>query len=126
LTILHVFFVLISNQTSFWCLYLDDKAGAQHGAAARAYDCFSLRRYKPKGMHSVRLGDGEPYMTENDAPPLPTIPDDIRNKIDAQRRRIATNKQTEEVSTKSTYRIACDIACDSTIIDASHALTFSL
>jgi len=69
-----------------------DKTSSQHGAAARAFDCFSLRRYQPKGMRSVHLGDEEPYMTEKEAQPLPTMPDDIRNKVEAQRRRIATHR----------------------------------
>ena len=71
---------------------VDDKAGAEHGAAARAYDCFSLRKHTPLSIRSVRLGHDEPYMREQDAPPQPSMPADIRNKVDAQRRLIATRR----------------------------------
>ena len=79
-----------------------DKTSSQHGAAARAYDSFSYRKYKPRGMRSVHLGDEEPYMTEQEAPPLPTIPGDVRNKVDAQLRRIATLR-TQAASIHGVY-----------------------
>lgn len=53
-------------------------------------------------MRSVHLGDEEPYMTEKDAPPLPTMPEDVRNRVEAQRRRIAT-LPTQAASINSTY-----------------------
>lgn len=85
------------------CFFLDDKASAQHGAASRAYDCFSLRKYTLLGMRSVRLGGEEqhPYMREQDAPKLPSMPDDIRNKMEAQRRLVATRRtQSASISCK--------------------------
>jgi hypothetical protein len=89
---------------SFVLFFLDDKASAQHGAASRAYDCFSLRKYTPLGMRSVRLGGDEqhPYMREQDAPKLPSMPDDIRNKMEAQRRLIAT-RRTQSAFVRCTY-----------------------
>jgi hypothetical protein len=88
----------------FFLAYVDDKASAQHGAASRAYDCFSLRKYTPLGMRSVRLGgdEQEPYMREQDAPKLPSMPDDIKNKMQAQRRLIAT-RRTQSASIICTY-----------------------
>jgi hypothetical protein len=88
-----------------------DKSGAQHGAAARAYDCLSLRMYKPQGMNSVRIGHEEPYMTEQEAPPLPTIPDEERNKIEAERQRI-TNRHiaTDGMDSEPTEsKYVCDV-----------------
>lgn len=84
--------------------FLDDKASSQHGAASRAYDCFSLRKYTPLGMPSVRLGGDEqhPYMREQDTPKLPSMPDNIRNKMEAQRRLIAT-RRTQSASISCTY-----------------------
>ena len=100
-------------------VFVDDKNGAQHGAAARAYDCLSLRKHEPKNMNSVHLGHEEPYMTENDAPPLPSMPDDIRNKIDAQRQRTAS-MQAQKVETKSTYHIVRAIACQFKCLHSRH------
>lgn len=75
-----------------------DKSGAQHGAAARAFDCLSLRKYKPVGMMSVHLGDEEPYMSEEEAPPLPTtMPNDIRQKVETEHKRI-TNRRKQQMA----------------------------
>lgn len=57
-------------------------------------------------MRSVHLGDEEPYLTEKDAPPLPTMPEDVQNKVDARRRQIATQRAkaaAEEASKEGTY-----------------------
>jgi len=83
---------ILDEHTGANVVWFSDKSGAQHGAAARAYDCLSLRMYKPQGMNSVHIGHEEPYMTEQEAPPLPTIPNEERNKIEAERQRI-TNRR---------------------------------
>jgi hypothetical protein len=92
----------------FFCVFshVDDKASAQHGAAARALDCFSLRKYTPLGMRSVRLGgdEQEPYMREQDAPMLPSMPQDIQNKMQAQRRLIAT-RRIQSASSVCAYNV---------------------
>ena len=62
--------------------------------------------YKPQGMRSVHLGKEEPYMTEQEAPPLPTIPAEERNKIEAERQRIA-NRRIESVTMESKYSMSC-------------------
>jgi hypothetical protein len=76
------------------CVYYglsEKKTLAEHGAAARAYDCFSYRHYFGTSTRSVRLGLDTPYLEESVArrlephnlpPLLPSLPADIEEKLD--------------------------------------------
>ena len=69
----------------------EKKTLAEHGAAARAYDCFSYRHYFGTSTRSVRLGLDTPYLEESVArrlephnlpPLLPSLPADIEEKLE--------------------------------------------
>lgn len=81
---------VFSNYTVVLYMYLEKKTNAEHGAAARAYDCFSHRHYFGTSMRSVHLGHDAPYLVTDKArqheptslpPPLPSTPTDIDEKI---------------------------------------------
>lgn len=68
------------------------KTNAEHGAAARAYDCFSYRQYFGTATRSVQLGKDMPYLEasqrhrDNTAPPpTPSFPtnngSDLESKV---------------------------------------------
>lgn len=107
--------------------HIGDKSGAQHGAAARAFDCLSLRKYKPLGMRSVHLGDEEPYMTAEEAPPLPTtMPNDIRQKVEVEQKRISNRRKqnldrAQAPVVDSTYTV---IAVECLVAFHSHLTNF--
>eukprot|EP00978_Attheya_sp_CCMP212_P022220 scaffold66010_cov54-Attheya_sp.AAC.4 len=52
------------------------KMYAEHAAAARAYDCFSLRENAGNMAKSVRMCVEQPYMSASEAPPHPIAPMD--------------------------------------------------
>jgi hypothetical protein len=52
------------------------KMYAEHAAAARAYDCFSLRENAGNMAKSVRMCVEQPYMSPSEAPPHPIAPMD--------------------------------------------------
>ncbi|KAI2497719.1 hypothetical protein MHU86_16761 [Fragilaria crotonensis] len=73
------------------------KANAEHGAAARAYDCFSYRHYFATSTRSVHLGLERPYLEMTMAkdldptslpPPLPVLPAEVQTKIDTLKQKL--------------------------------------
>jgi hypothetical protein len=68
----------------------EKKTNAEHGAAARAYDCFSHRHYFGTSTRSVHLGEDAPYLVDVEAkrfeptnlpPPLPSLSTAVDEKI---------------------------------------------
>jgi hypothetical protein len=45
----------------------EKKSNSEHGAAARAYDCYSYRHYFGSSTRSVRLGREVPYLEASEA-----------------------------------------------------------
>lgn len=54
------------------CYLIDKKQHAQHAAAARALDCLSFREGKGVDTMAYGLCKEEPYLSKEDAPPLPS------------------------------------------------------
>eukprot|EP00540_Astrosyne_radiata_P003623 CAMPEP_0116823888 /NCGR_PEP_ID=MMETSP0418-20121206/1091_1 /TAXON_ID=1158023 /ORGANISM="Astrosyne radiata, Strain 13vi08-1A" /LENGTH=485 /DNA_ID=CAMNT_0004452197 /DNA_START=154 /DNA_END=1611 /DNA_ORIENTATION=+ len=77
------------EQTGATIVWYSKKTLAEHGAAARAYDCFSYRQHFGTGIRSVHIGSETPYLPLEQAralqqplpPPLPTVPPEAMEKL---------------------------------------------
>ena len=71
--IIHFIDAIPSHDVYTWPRPLvDKKQHAQHAAAARALDCLSYREGKGVRTMAYGLCDDEPYMSKEDASPLPS------------------------------------------------------
>ena len=86
--------------------HTDTKKLAEHGAASRAYDCFSYRQYFGTGMNSVHLGTEQPYLPKEQAqrlnqpgpPQLPTLPPNVENKVQHLLQKVRVRKELKAVN----------------------------
>ena len=82
------------------------KKQAEHGAASRAYDCFSYRQHFGTSISPVRLGLEVPYLSKEQAqsltqpppPRLPPLPPAVQLRVRDLLRKVKVTQQVEEVN----------------------------
>ena len=88
-------------------VWYTQKKQAEHGAAARAYDCFSYRQHYGTDIQATRLGLETPYLSQQGAaslqlewtpPVLPQWPPDVDAKIQALLRKVDITKKVNDIN----------------------------
>jgi hypothetical protein len=104
-----------ASGSSAFVTWYNKKALAEHGAAARAFDCIASREYardKGIGMIPETLGADVPYAYEQSPPLLDSVPDHIRQAIQQAQEGIFNNTKNQSQGGDGSTKVKVETAND--------------
>jgi hypothetical protein len=104
-----------TSGSSAFVTWYSKKTLAEHGAAARAFDCIASREYagdKGIGMQPETLGADVPYTYEQSPPLLDSIPDNFRQAIRQSQQSIFNNTKNQSQGRDGSTKVKVETASD--------------